>query len=279
MIKKGGFFVERELALLLVEDDSNECAAFTQYINSVDGVNLIAVTNSSYKGVEYVVDFKPDAVILDLELHQGAGSGLLFLNELKRLELEKPPYILITTNNMSEITYNQARILGADFIMQKHQDDYSVKSVVDFLNIMKDTIFKSSASRVDNRNIPLVSESIVVSEQKIDKKINRELELIGISPKVIGKKYLFDAIKLVINGYEGSVGAELAKKYNKTDASVERAMQNAINKAWRTTDIEDLSINYTARISSEKGVPTMTEFIYYYADKLKEFMPIQEKCI
>ena len=56
-------------------------------------------------------------------------------------------------------------------------------------------------------------------------------------------------------------------------------MQNAINKAWRTTDIEDLSINYTARISSEKGVPTMTEFIYYYADKLKEFMPIQEKCI
>ena len=46
-------------------------------------------------------------------------------------------------------------------------------------------------------------------------------------------------------------------------------MQNAIARAWRTTPIEDLLRYYTARISSEKGVPTITEFIYYYAAKLK----------
>ena len=46
-------------------------------------------------------------------------------------------------------------------------------------------------------------------------------------------------------------------------------MQNAIEKAWKTSCIEDLKKYYTARISSSRGVPTMTEFIYYYAEKIK----------
>lgn len=61
----------------------------------------------------------------------------------------------------------------------------------------------------------------------------------------------------------------LAEKYKKNDFSIERAMQNAINKAWRTSDIDDLLTNYTAHINTEKGVPTLTEFIYYYANKVK----------
>lgn len=65
------------------------------------------------------------------------------------------------------------------------------------------------------------------------------------------------------------VCSEIAQIYSKSDASVERAIQNAINCAWRRTDIADLIKYYTARISSEKGVPTLMEFVYYYAEKLK----------
>ena len=35
------------------------------------------------------------------------------------------------------------------------------------------------------------------------------------------------------------------------------------------TDIEDLLKHYTAKVNSEKGCPTITEFICYYANKLK----------
>ena len=45
-------------------------------------------------------------------------------------------------------------------------------------------------------------------------------------------------------------------------------MQNAINRAWKNVDPEDLLANYTARIKSSKGIPTITEFIFYYAQKL-----------
>lgn len=60
----------------------------------------------------------------------------------------------------------------------------------------------------------------------------------------------------------------LGEKYKKSDASIERAMQNAINRAWRTSDIDDLLTYYTARIQSQKGVPTIMEFIFYYANKI-----------
>ena len=86
---------------------------------------------------------------------------------------------------------------------------------------------------------------------------------------MVGRKYLTEAIQITINKPQSNICVVIGEKYNKTDASVERAMQNAINKAWRTSDIDDLAQNYTAKISSDKGVPTLTEFVYYYANKIK----------
>ena len=46
-------------------------------------------------------------------------------------------------------------------------------------------------------------------------------------------------------------------------------MQNSINRAWSNQNPEELCKHYTAVINYERGVPTLTEFIYYYAAKLK----------
>lgn len=54
--------------------------------------------------------------------------------------------------------------------------------------------------------------------------------------------------------------------------TISRAMQNAILYAWRISAIEDLTTYYTAKINYETGVPTPTEFIYYYANKIKKKM-------
>ena len=47
-------------------------------------------------------------------------------------------------------------------------------------------------------------------------------------------------------------------------------MQNAILSAWRKSSIEDLNQYYTAKINYETGVPTPTEFIYYYVKKIEK---------
>ena len=132
---------EHTLRVLLVEDDATSCMEINDYISRLDDVTLVASTNNASTAIEYMKEFLPDAVILDLELHQGGGDGLFFLAQLQQLELSKHPYILVTTNNSSNITYESARQLGADFILAKYQENYSAQYVVEFLRIMKKVIF------------------------------------------------------------------------------------------------------------------------------------------
>jgi two-component system response regulator (stage 0 sporulation protein A) len=96
-----------------------------------------------------------------------------------------------------------------------------------------------------------------------------ELDRVGINPKSVGYAYLVDAIMIVIKKPTHNVCTPIAIKYKKSEACVERAMQNAINRAWRTNSTEDLLTWYTARINADRGNPTITEFICYYANKLR----------
>ena len=116
-----GDCMERSLNLLLVEDDQDLNNKFKQYIDEINDVSLLGITNSSMKALDYVKQYLPDAVILDLELHHGSGNGLIFLKDLQTLDIPFIPFVLVSTNNTSNVTYEYARQLGADFIFSKHQ--------------------------------------------------------------------------------------------------------------------------------------------------------------
>lgn len=132
--------MQQKLMVLLVEDDIQACEAIVDCCLSSNDITLTNVTNNSVKAIEMIQSYLPDAIILDLELHHGSGNGFQVLQGLKDLHLDHKPYILVTTNNTSAVMYETARQMGADFIMSKHQDDYSAKSVIDFLTMMKPVI-------------------------------------------------------------------------------------------------------------------------------------------
>ena len=256
--------MNRNLKILLVEDDQEICKEIIDYINTISDTTLVGVTNNSDKAVEYLSLQSPDAVILDLELNEGTGSGIKFLQDCK-YAANTLPYILVTTNNSSRITYDIVRKLGADYIMSKHQNDYTAATPVDFLRSLSDILI----SRNIQNSVAPSKEDEEQRKLRIKRKIAYELDKIGISQKAVGYNYLIDAIFIISNESKPNVCNEVANIYSKSESSVERAMQNAINRAWKTSDIEDLLVNYTAKIRSEKGVPTLTEFIYFYANKIK----------
>jgi len=258
--------MSRELSILLIEDDPTACNEISNCIEKVEGMILIATTNNVKDGIKHVKDYLPNVIILDLELHLGGGDGLTFLLELQKLNLGISPYILITTNNTSSVTYNHARKLGADFIMSKYQNDYSAENVIVFLQMISDTI---TSKFNQNISIHSTTELPALKSKRIKRRIYNELNLIGINPKSVGYEYLADAILLLIEGSGHNLSTAIGKKYLKTNSSVERAMQNAINRAWRTSDIDDLQRYYTARWNLDKASPTITEFIYFYANKIK----------
>ena len=261
----GGAMMDRPLSVLLVEDEPLDCQKMVKQIESTSDVLLVGVTNNTVKAMEYVTDYLPDAIILDLELHKGGGNGLTFLDSLQKMELSAPIYVLVTTNNISHITHERARQMGADFIMLKSQDDYGAKAVIEFLSSLKNVIHSNKKVNLHLEDV----DSPVQKRQRIINRVITELDRIGIPPNAIGRKYLLEGILIIINGQTEKIYSAISAKFEKTDASVERAMQNAIAKAWRTTHIDDLEKYYTARIHSAKGVPTVMEFIFYYAEKIQ----------
>lgn len=258
--------MEKALNIILVEDDAQTCTRFLEHADTIEDIRLLGVSNNSYRALQLVEQYHPDAIILDLELHDGTGNGLQFLQDLRELDIPFRPYILVTTNNSSHTTYDCAREFGADFIMSKHKQDYSELNALSFLSMMKNIIHTNQTNSTGN--LP-TCETPDQYEKRVKKRIYIELEKVGIHPRFTGHQYLIDAIFLVVNDQTSNISVTIAKKYAKTHTSVERAMQNAIDRAWKVTDIQELLKHYTARIRSEKGVPTIAEFISYYGSKIK----------
>ncbi len=261
----------KRIDLLVVEDDEATCLEYEQVCKQYDDVFLIGTSAHAKEALMITEEFKPNAVVLDLELQRGSGSGLDYLIYLEDYNFKVKPYILVVTNNVSQVTQAVARNFGADYIIVKSQSDYSVDMVINML--------RSVISSIPDMNPSFPTSSPAIKKRieedynkRLVKNITRELDIIGVSPRFKGRNYLRDAIEMICHKEQTYICNEVAKKYNKTSASVERAMQNAIDHAWKTTDTTTLEEHYRAYVNPGKGVPTLTEFIYYYADKAKNSM-------
>ena len=256
------------MKVLLVEDDEIECAIYKEIIKNKEDIKLVDSTNSSKEAIKYVKNYKPDAVILDLELTNGEGSGFEFIEDLKKLKLNKRPKIVVTTNIYSDSVYNFLHKNKVDFIFYKNQVNFSHNNVLNILLLLNEYEEPNKLEKIELDNN---SEN-----EKLSNLINNELDLIGVASHLKGRKYLFDSIQFIIQNSENeenvSIIQFLVNKYKRSNSTIRRAMQNAILHAWRISSLEDLTALYTARINYETGVPTPTEFIYYYADKIKKML-------
>lgn len=253
-----------KLTILLVEDDVNECQIYKNIAKNKEDISFVAITNSSTKALEELEIHKPDAVILDLELTDGEGSGFKFIEAIKDVPKDKLPKIVVTTNVHSNTVYDYCHSNNIDFVFYKKQNNYSRENIIDTLLLLRD--YKT------NKTVDVEIEDSAL-EEKILTKINKEFDLIGIGTHLHGRKYLCDAIYFVLQTEDNSnisIVQNLVSKYKKSSSTISRAMQNAILHAWRITPIEDLSKYYTARVNYETGIPTPTEFIYYYAHKIRK---------
>ncbi len=261
--------MERKLDILIIEDDPvvrNELTA--QIEEHHEAFNVIGVTDNSEKAMQIVINGCPDAVILDLELQFGGGDGFDFLRQVRSANLSVPPYVLVTTNNISAITHKAARDMGADYIMTKAQKGYSAKTPIEFLKMLAPSILnRKGIEPAAIEQLDTTNEELRIKTMR--RRIYKELNAVGVNPKSAGYSYLADAIELIMSGVKQHVSNEVGKRYAKAETTIERAMQNAINRAWNTANTDDLLANYTARITSERGVPTITEFIFYYANKIE----------
>lgn len=260
----------KPMTLLLIEDDVRDCLIFKDYINKREDVKLIGITDSSDEGIKLVQTHLPEAVILDLQLTRGSGSGIQFLKDLKAKQLAFRPIIIVTSSNQSEIVKDYIEDLGIDFYFCKRQRNYSVDLVINTLLPLRNHLrFCEDNDEKFNR---AMIESPEELKYRIHERIDTELDLIGIRAKYKGRNYLREGIYLQIEERieGGSVIERVAAKNRHAYNSISTVMQTAINDAWKNANPKELEVHYTARISPKTGTPTPSDFIHYYARKIQK---------
>lgn len=261
-----------KIRILLIEDEEKDVQAISDYIRSVADMELAGITNDSNEAVLLTKEIRPHIVILDLELSYGYGSGLSYLKNLSELESINRPKIIVTTKIHNEDTLEIVRELGADFVLYKRQKGYKPEVLISTARLLLEH------SRIRPNAIPESSEISKSKENKneiIMKKIFDEFRFIGLSAHLKGSKYLADAIYIVTTAdaetsksFRQLVYPPLVKKYKLSIENMHRNMMNAIDRTWRLGDPEILTKYYTQHISRDMGSPTVSEFVYYYAQKI-----------
>lgn len=262
----------KPLNVLLIEDNINECMIFENYLKQRNDVKLIAATNSDIEGLELIKKYSPDAIILDIELHKGSGNSTSFnlIETLQKMNFKRKPKLVVTTVISSNTVYDYLHEKGVDLIFYKKHNNYSPETVINNLLLLNNFSEETTVHTIQND----ISED--KREELISNYINTELDLIGVGLHLQGRKYLHDAIYFVITQTDKNeritVNQHLVNTYKRSSSTITRAMQNAILHAWRRSSLEDLEKYYTAKINYETGIPTPTEFVYYYADKIKKII-------
>lgn len=259
----------KPMKIMIIEDDIDDCNKLKAAAKGREDIEIIGITDSDIKALKIIKEKRPEGIILDLELNNSSSGNVDtfdFMKKLKSQNLNYNPIVIVATHVNSKITYEKLHRDGVELIQYKDQPNFSYENILNkFIGLRQDTIDLKSTS---------IEEELENQDMKISDYINHELELIGISPKMIGRQYLYDAILFLIEqpDSELSVNQYLTKLHKKAPTTIATGMQNAINKAWRNMAIEDLEENYTARINVNTGIPTPAEFVCYYRDKIKKLI-------
>ncbi len=259
----------KPMKILIIEDDVNACNDFISCINSRSDIDLIGITDSDVDALNYVKARRPEGIVLDIELNNslsGSTDSLKFLSDLKKLNLNYNPIIIVTTHINSPRTYDILHRNGVDIILYKDHPNYSSNHVLNMFMTLRNT--------VNTSYVASLQEDLMETENKISDLIYHELDLIGITANLKGRQYVHDAILYLIQNNNSNINViqYLTKIYKKSGNTITNGIQNAIIHAWRVSSLEDLSTHYTAKINYETGLPTPMEFIYYYVDKIKKLI-------
>lgn len=257
----------KPMKILIIEDDINDCNNFINCIKSRKDVEIVALTDSDIEGLKYVKLKHPEGIVLDLELNNsttGNTDSLEFLSNLKKLNLNYQPIIIVTTHVNSKRTYDIFHRNGVDLILYKDHPNYSSDYVLNK--------FLSLRQLQSQHTVNTLKEELKENENRISDCIHHELDLIGVVTKLKGRQYIHDAILYLIQNPNSNINViqYLTKIHKKSATTITNGIQNAIIHAWRVSSIDDLTTYYTARVNYETGIPTPMEFIYYYVDKIKK---------
>ena len=103
------------MKIFIVEDSALMCARIAEAAISIAGIEVAGHSGDMNGALSGIRDSSPDALVVDIQLHDGNG-----LTVLKQVKHERPEIKAVVLSNSANTPYRQAALVaGADHFLDK----------------------------------------------------------------------------------------------------------------------------------------------------------------
>lgn len=122
------FVKDAKLRVVIVEDSAIIRARLAETITEIPNVEIVGQAETEAEALALLRDGIWDAAVLDLQLKQGTGLGVLKVLD----KAHRPPHakIIVFTNYAFPQYRDRSLLLGADFFFDKAREFHRVREVL-----------------------------------------------------------------------------------------------------------------------------------------------------
>lgn len=257
-----------KIKLVIADSDDGEGRQLAEYLDQQGDVEVAKICRNGYSTLNAVKELKPDMLLLDLILP--GMDGIAVLEDVKALEYA--PSVIVTSALDNSRMINCACALGADFYICKPYELHNVHERIVQIGGKQNY----SLQNLETGNRMNVSESVLCrsSRYSMEAKVTNTIRTLGIPAHIKGYQYIREGVLLALND-ENMLAyitkylyPTIAKKYNTTSSSVERAIRHAIGVAWERGNSSAIAEIYGCEYMEERR-PTNSEFLSVLVDKFQ----------
>lgn len=266
------------IKLMIAVNSREEGKKLIEYFEEKGEIDVIGIEYNGAMAYNRILKLKPDVVLMNMILPELDGLGIME-QLVSNLEVPKLPRVIVISSVDNPVIMDCACQAGVDYYIMK---PYRLDTLYNRI-LQLQAPFQEEKK---NRNMPLRSyeskrnlEKYVstadMDESYLETEITNVLRQIGVPAHIKGYQYVRTGILLaihdiaVLNYITKLLYPTIAKQYNTTASSVERAIRHAIEVAWSRGDKEILQDIFGCTISASRGKPTNSEFIAQIADRYR----------
>lgn len=245
-----------KINVLMIDDNINLINMVKEYFSNNEEIDICLEAYDGKGGIDVLTNNKDKIDLIILDLIMPKTDGIYFLNEMRKLGINKK--VIVATS------YNAAEVIRE---VSEYGVNYYILKPFDLENL-KSRIFDITNKKENNKNIDFYNSNLQVS-------ITKMLHELGIPSHIKGYQYIREAVGIifekpeVIGGITKELYPELAGKYNTTVSRVERAIRHAIEVSWNRGNLDFMEEIFGYSVDIDKAKPTNSEFMVTIADKLR----------
>ena len=247
------------IRVMLADDNQNILRLLTDFFSRKPEVEVVAAVSDGAAILDAVRERAPDVLVMDVILPR--KDGFMALEELRGLEGQPRPKVIVLTGLSRDDFIMRAIRLGASYYMVKPFDMNALYSRV------LEVAGEDAAVVAPPAEAPSGGESV-------EEQITNLFLTLGIPAHIKGYQYTVERCVMVLENHEviNRITKELypgiARKFGTSASKVERAMRHAIEVAWTRGRLDTVNQMYGYKVFAKDDKPTNGEFIALVADKV-----------